>query len=268
MKKQEKESTQTNLFDRVIGIINHDVFGKIEIRETNDYESLKDIPSNRGINTGHVKRILKSMLEQMLFTIIFVNENLQIIDGQHRKVAAKLAKKPIVYAIIKGYGESEISRYNSNSKTWTYDDYADHYSQIGLETYEKYRKFKLRYKLGHSVTMTLLSGSMIGGDMGEKFKAGTFEIKNYTFAMSIAEKLQQLSFYPGYNSRNFVFAFLELHRYDNYDWDRFRENFKNYHKSILDGVGGGVRNYLTAFEGIYNYHRRDKEMIYDHLKYA
>ena len=196
----KKSNNQT--FDTVIGIIDHPNFGKIEIHYTNNYEQIKDIPSNRAINTGHVDRLFKSVDEKELFTIIFVNEKLEIIDGQHRKAAFKKAKLPIAYAIIKNYGEEEISGYNSHNWNWNYDSYTDHYAQRNCPDYVEYRKFRNRYGIGHTMSMALLSGyfSTAGTGLTNAFKQGKFKIKDLARAQSIGENLKSMNFYPGWNS--------------------------------------------------------------------
>ena len=58
-------------------VINH-------VHTTTDYFLFKPINGNRNINRLHLSRLKKSIEENYLFTVIIVNENYEIIDGQHR----------------------------------------------------------------------------------------------------------------------------------------------------------------------------------------
>lgn len=268
MKDLLNSESVAKTFDRVIGVIDHPDFGKIEFHYSNEYEKLKDIPSNRGINSGHAERLFKSISEKLLFTLLLVNEKLFTVDGQHRKIAISKANKIMTYAIIKGYGEKEISIYNSNTKNWGYDDFADHYSQKGIWDYIEFRKFKHQFGIGNTMTISLLLGnkSVTNDFVGKKFREGNFKIKNLSQAQKIAKLLTDFNFYPGWNNRQFIIAFLEIYQYKDFNYKRFFESFKNYSFHMV-GVGGGTKHYLDAFEKIYNYHRRDKIMIYDHTKF-
>ena len=78
------------------------------------------------------------MQENYLFTIIIVNENYEIIDGQHRFDVIKELGLPLNYVICGGYGLNEVHILNQNSKTWNVDDYLDGYCLLGYTDYLKY----------------------------------------------------------------------------------------------------------------------------------
>ena len=79
----------------------------------------------------HINRLKKSMADNYLFTVIIVNENYEIIDGQHRFDVIKI-KTPLHYIMCCGYGLNEVHILNQNSKTWNADDYATGYCNLGL----------------------------------------------------------------------------------------------------------------------------------------
>ena len=257
------------LYNKKVGNIKTEEFGNIEIFQTNDYDLFKDAYANRNIDNGHVKRLLKSMTEKLLFTLVFVNEKMQTIDGQHRIEALKLGEQPVLYAIILGYGSDELGIYNSNMLDWSVTVYAKHYSDLGKKDYTEYIRFRSVYGLGHDVSYMLLLGitQRPSKNHRDAFVHGRFVINSHEFATRIASLVKSYSFYPGWNTRNFVLAYLEIYKNPNFDVKRFYEAFKKYH-TLMDGVGGEVRHFLRIMESIYNYHRKDKSMIYNHLKYA
>ena len=84
---------------------------------TNDYTLFTSIDGNRTKNKLHIKRLKQSIKENYLFTVIIVNENYEIIDGQHRFDVIKELNLPLYYIICEGYGLAEVHILNQISKT-------------------------------------------------------------------------------------------------------------------------------------------------------
>ena len=55
-----------------------------KIRETNDYEIFKILKGNRDINQNHVNKLVQSITEKDLRIPIVVDNNMYVMDGQHR----------------------------------------------------------------------------------------------------------------------------------------------------------------------------------------
>ena len=62
------------LDDEVVGVV----------YRTRDYSKFKFSKNNRTLNESQVARLVKSMAEKVITTIITVNDNMEIKDGQHR----------------------------------------------------------------------------------------------------------------------------------------------------------------------------------------
>lgn len=62
---------------------------KFTVEETTDYGMFNFMKGNRSVNPFNLKRITESMRERCLFSPILVNDNMEIIDGQHRFLAQK-----------------------------------------------------------------------------------------------------------------------------------------------------------------------------------
>ena len=65
----------------------------LQIHSTYDLSIFKILDGNRNINLGHVERLVKSIEENGFLKMpIIVNDNFDVIDGQHRLMAAKKNK--------------------------------------------------------------------------------------------------------------------------------------------------------------------------------
>jgi hypothetical protein len=147
------------------------------IHTTSDYSLFKPIGGNREINQLHYERLRKSMAENCLFTVLYVNEKHEIIDGQHRFEAIKSLGLPVHYVIIEGAGLEQVQVYNHFLKKWDCDDYLHGYIELGKPEYISYKKFKDKYKFGHNETMSMLSGmGKAGGSIYNTFITGNYRI--------------------------------------------------------------------------------------------
>ena len=65
---------------------------KWHLGETRNYDRFKFVESNRDINDNNVNKIEQSILEIGIQVPIVVNDNYEIIEGQHRFVALRRNK--------------------------------------------------------------------------------------------------------------------------------------------------------------------------------
>lgn len=226
------------------------------IHTTTDYGLFKSIEGNRNLNLLHLNRLRKSMQERPLFTIITVNENHEIIDGQHRFEVSKELGLPIYYVICAGYGLNEVHILNANSKTWNADDYLDGYCRLGNKNYIQYAEFKKQYDFGHNDCMRILGGGDTGSDIQE-FYRGNFKILNYMEAVEFAERIMLIGqYYDGYKTSAFVRAMYGLMKKPQFEFMEFLNKLRLNPSSLTPCVK--VSQYITLIEEIYNYRRREK----------
>lgn len=117
-----------------------------EIKNTNDYRLFKLRDDNRNVQESHVLKLMKS-IKKMDFTEanpVIINENNEIIDGQHRFEACKRLEYPIYYTSINLNGKSGDAMINANitQKNWSLDDYVKYYSSKPDLKYDDYRYLK------------------------------------------------------------------------------------------------------------------------------
>lgn len=234
------------------------VLNSYQVHTTTDYFLFKPIDGNRNKNLLHVNRLKKSMSDNYLFTVIIVNDNYEIIDGQHRFEVIQDLKLPLNYIVCKGYGLNEVHVLNQNSKTWNAEDYLAGYCNLGYKDYIEYKKFRDKYNFGHNECMAMLSGNNnLGGKLFEIFKDGKFKITNLKDATDKAEKLWKFKdIYPDFKRRFFVFAMLYLFDKPQFDFEEFLQKVKLQPSSLTKC--NDTKQYISIIEEIYNYRRREK----------
>ncbi len=231
--------------------------------EERNYSLFKDFNGNRNVNKIHLKRLQKSMEEEYLKIPIIVNENYEIIDGQHRYLACKELKLPIFFIKIKGYGLKQIQRINSNVKQWSFNDYLSTYADEELPEYIKVRKFINKYEFGQNESLAMLLGytNLTNENIRKKFEAGEFKIKDLKEAERKAEMLTMIkTFYSGYKRRSFVVAMLSLLDNKLFDFYLFLKKLKFQSTKLIDCTT--KEQYLIIIESIYNYKTSEKVRLF------
>jgi hypothetical protein len=226
------------------------------VHTTTDYFLFKPIGGNRNKNLFHINRLKNSMAQNYLFTAIIVNENHQIIDGQHRFEVIKELGLPLHYIICNGYSLNEVHILNQNAKNWSTDDYLQGYCDLGYKDYLLYKNFKDQYGFGHKNCLALITGGKVPY---EKFKSGEMVITNYFEATKIADNIMLVQpFYSktGIRSRSFVNSMISLSKNPNFEFTEFLQKLKLQPLALVDCAS--TTQCKSLIEEIYNYRRREK----------
>lgn len=238
---------------------------KYQVHTTKDYSMFKPIEGNRNKNLLHINRLIISMKERLLFTVIIVNEKYEIIDGQHRFDAIKELGFPLNYIIMKGYGLNEVQRLNSNSSNWSTSDYLQAYCNLGYVDYIRLSKFITKHKLSLTIGASILvgtsapTGSTSAGNGFEYFKHGTFKVSDKQ--ERAAEKFMDMiylfePYFEGFKTRAFVFALMRLMNNPEFSTLELLQKVKMQPTALQSCVH--VNQMVSLIEEIYNYKRRDK----------
>jgi hypothetical protein len=227
-------------------------FDTIEIvYTTKDYSIFNHIEGNREVNKIHVERLKKSFNESYLLNPIIVNGDMQIIDGQHRFLAASQLNLPINYIVCKKYGLKEIQVLNSNMKNWSKLDYLDGFCDLGKEEYIKFRDFKEKFpEFTFSGIEHLLNGS---DNRKEKdFQNGNLKLNNYSLSILHARSILRVKpFYDGFSRRCFVAAMTSVLKKSDFDIERFINKLNVCPRKMEHCAN--VKSYKAAIESIYNW---------------
>lgn len=248
-----------------------------QVFETSDYFQFKLLQGNRITNKANLKRLKSSMSEEYLMSPIIVNENYEIIDGQHRYKAALELKKPIRYIRQPGYGLSQVQRLNTNMSNWRSMDYLNAYCELGYPEYLRFKEFMETYpKLNFAACKMLLSSvaSTSGGRSTKSkdlisatnkqgayiikyFEEGDFYAPNYDLSCKWADYLMDISnYYEGFTRSTFVSCMIGLFKSKKFDIDLFL--YKLSFAPIKLDHRSNVTQYRELIEDIYNYRNRDK----------
>jgi hypothetical protein len=238
-----------------MNIFQSEPMGSIQVHTTTDYFLFKPVNGNRNKNMLHLNRLKKSISDNYLFTVIIVNENYEIIDGQHRFEAIKELKLPLNYIIMKGYSLREVQILNANSKNWNAEDYLEGYCNLGYKDYMVYRNFKNKYNFGHNECMSLLSNSR---DVKlNLFYEGKFKVYNLLEAEKKADLILLTEpYYKNCRRRSYVYAMIALFNNPNFIFSDFLQKLKIQPTALQDC--NNQTSYLSLIEEIYNYKSRNK----------
>ena len=227
------------------------------VHTTTDYFLFKPIDGNRNKNVLHLKRLKQSMEQNYLFTVIIVNENYEIIDGQHRFEIIRELGLPLHYIICKGYGLNEVHVLNANAKNWTTEDYLAGYCDMGYPDYLKMKIFSTKHDLKISIALILLSLDEDNHHAIINFRNGNWKIKDLAIAEKIGYAINLIKpIYNGANRRTFVLALVKLYRNQNFELVEFLSKLKIQPNALVHCVNAD--QYVSLIEEIYNYRRREK----------
>ena len=248
-----------------------------QVNSTNDYSKFKTLQGNRNVNNLHVRRLRESFKDAYLLAPIIVNQNFEIIDGQHRFEAAKQMKLPINFIICNNYSLKEVQLLNTNMKNWKKEDYLNAFCDLGYPEYLKFREFLQEFpELGLVNCQALVSGYLnVSGTKTENlkksefdsnffntvairyFEEGNLKFVNYEKSVENAKKLMMIKpYYDGFNRRTFVIAMLGIFRVEHYNHSKFLGRLAA-NPTLLQHCAN-VTQYKLMIEDIYNYRSREK----------
>ena len=245
-----------------------------KVYQTSNLSIFKQIYGNRVPNLQHVKRLADSIrVYGMKCNPILVNERMEVIDGQHRLMAAKEAESFVYYIIVDGYSLNEVHTLNLNQKNWTKKDFMEGYANMGIESYIKLRDFANKnddYGFSDCINLcsNLLSARSSFGS-AEKFKPqrvapliqvfeeGTWKGKDFNLAQEYANKIRMIKpYYSGYNKSLFVTTMIGLFQKETFDFNDFMHKIRLQPTALVDCINR--EQYKTLIEDIYNYKSRNK----------
>lgn len=240
------------------------------VYKTDDLSIFNTIDGNRVPNLQHIKRLADSIkIYGMKCNPILVNEKMQVIDGQHRLMAAKEVGSFVYYIILNGYTLSEVHTLNLNQKNWTKKDYMDGYANMGIESYIKLRNFFLKNE-DFSFTDCIsfcTNVSSFNQTIAQKytnnrnpdivFEEGTWIGNDFELAQEWANKIRMIkTYYSGYNKRIFVAAMICLLRNSVFDFNEFMHKLRLQPTALVDCAN--TEQCKTLIEDIYNFRSRNK----------
>lgn len=240
-------------------------FNDFKVYKTTKYAAFKRLVENRDIVEQHVHTLMESFRKDgYLFTMLYVNEKMELIDGQHRFEAAKRMHLPAYFIIMPSWGIKEVAILNVNSRNWTMEDFMNTHAKSGNKNYVRFKEFYDEFEFDITTAQLIILGrrSKHGGTTDE-FRSGKMEVTEVqiTKAYIKARKIRNFKdFHPhGYKCRNFVESILSIMNIKGYDHNHMIEQLKKYPETMLiDARSLRVEEYQKMFIEKYNHRRRDK----------
>lgn len=223
-----------------------------QVDVTSEYDVFRRLPGNRAVSENHVKNLMNAMREHDLFTPILVNQNFEVIDGQHRLEARKRLGLPVPYYWTDSLGLPEVQKLNSTQKSWTTDDYVQAYIELGNQHYIQYEWFRRKYQLPHVPSLMLLTGNILPHNIAHKFRVGEFQVKDLGGAKDKAELLVQIApHFTHWKDAAFVKAFLVCLNRKGFDFKTLLHRIKQ-NPTMLKPCTT-IDAYMLIIEETYNY---------------
>lgn len=159
-----------------------------QVYKTEDYSIFQFSKFNRNVIES------KEMLEQAkdgFVAPIIVNENMVVIDGQHRLKHAEKAGVPVEFIIKKGLSEHDIVRMNTVQKKWSLLNHIEAHANEGLEEYIKLINLlnNKNYTGNITAVTTVATFEMDSQRARPKIIGGNFKFRNFDITVKFLEYL-------------------------------------------------------------------------------
>lgn len=225
----------------------------LKVKETKNYKMFSCIKGNRPKNQLHLKRLKKSMEEELLVSPIIVNEHFEVIDGQHRLHISEELKLPVRYIVCEGYGLDQVHRLNQNSKNWQLIEFIKGYADMGYKDYIKFLDFLNTYGFAVTSCMDMLCGH--SGYNTNAVKEGTFTIRDYEKGCLLADYITEMGkHFDFYADQSFVKAVVRVSKKEGFCFDTFLNKMQI--KPLQKRTD--INAYVEQIEQVYNYKNRNK----------
>lgn len=194
------------------------VESEVRIWEATDYSKFVLNEFNR--DPSHYKKVLESIKsnDYTKYQPILVDRQMNIVDGQNRFLACKELGFPIYFIVSKDIHIFAAADINQASKNWSMQDYVQHYSKRGKESYTK--MLDLCAKYGQRISVIAQFGKMT-----DKVRSHTENVKkgNFTFRddIDVDAFFEHLSSFQKYykfaTNERFVKALLKMYMHPDYN---------------------------------------------------
>lgn len=243
---------------------------KIEV--TNIYGLFKLMAGNRPIDYNHVKRLKRSMQKHphmFASNPIEVNENMFIIDGQHRRLAAQELGVPVYYIVVPGATLEETRVENVTQRRWTLLDFARSYAESGRKDYKKFLEYvKLYPKIAPGILRVYLSGGQ-KHELDVDFRNGEFQIEDEARGAENLKKLSAIVDKTGINVNapmaHGLLALFEgrvAKNSDPFDYDFFMQKLERESARELLRTASSIRACQRSIEDVYNFQSKTQKRLY------
>lgn len=145
---------------------------------TTDYSMFNLLVWNRCIDPDHVQKIANQIIEVGQFTnAMTVDQNYNVIDGQHRLKAAEKVNSEVSFVMINATPEELprlVSHINSVGDKWSLEDFLHMWSKLKKSSYIYLKKLYKKYEMQEKFGIRLCGYTF--KKQGEVFREGKVEL--------------------------------------------------------------------------------------------
>lgn len=229
-----------------------------KVLESIEYEKFNFLKRNRDIDMKHVENLKASFSEKGQLVAITVTRDMEVTDGQHRLMAAKLLGLPIRYIVDDNVKASDVIEMNTTQKKWSIDAYLSSYAQT-KDSFKRFNNLKSKTGLSAGSLYVLLFGTFLGGKRAEEFRNGVLSIgvqeeRDFGRRWDIVSDLSQVNngvFKQKIQATKFLYALIFLidHPEYNHGWMLRKLTITpKHHLTSVNNVGDGI----LMIQSVYN----------------
>lgn len=225
------------------------------IQETKDYDIFKRLPGNRPVSKDLVRDLIRSFTDKPQLIVarpILVNEYFQVVDGQHRKEALMIMKRPIPYMVVPKLTISDARLLNALQRSWGLIDFARSYAETNGGDYQRFIDLMGEYHLPpRTLLMYCVGADTGGGKYSTDFRLGKFKPLPWGHTQGWLDSLSQFGPYlKQWNEQSFALAIVRLLRREDYDHSRMLRKLELWGGRLTHR--SGAIDYMRDLETIYN----------------
>lgn len=242
------------------------------ILETKNYDMFKFGAWNRSIKERNLSKLDREVQKNgWKKHPIIVNDQMEIIDGQHRYVYAKSHDLPIYYIVVNGLTVQDCVLMNNSRMAWMPNDFIKLYASQGNENYVRLKELADKYTfVSVSQIVSIIKNQCSNGNLSDTLRKG-----EYTLTEEESEKAKAKLDYikelmPLLNStkgrKSALIATISF-CYDNekVDNDRLKTQIENRIATMIPPAN--IDMALQELEKIYNYRLTGNNYVYITTEY-
>ncbi len=228
------------------------------INKTKDYDSFIFRDDNREkIDQKHVERIACSIKSKNMLDLrpVIVNQAMEILDGQHRVLAAKMIGVEVYYQVERELTAQDMLKLNV-SKNWGNVDYLNFYCHHQYDEYIKLKRFMEKNNISLRIAITIAIGQAHQAFID--FKEGNFKFVDEEVSEHIdtcwetVRYIQKINGFSNYlNSSRFWKALIILFRHPSFNKVKWLDNTKKLTDSFY--AKASIKDYVSLVQTVYNW---------------
>ena len=232
-----------------------------KVYSTTEYSKFKKLRGNRAINELHVRRLVEAIKEKDLQIPIIVDQDMNVLDGQHRLDAYKIVGNPIFYIVKDRFVLQDVRNVNSVARKWTLTEYLMSYCKLGKKDYQLLEWFHRTYEFGIAECVAMLNGKgYTNVAILKEFRKGDFVIDDLEQGKTWAKNINACGeYFQYYKKGTFIKAMLHAMKHKDFKWSIFYKRLCNNSSKLKNQ--GSRNDFIVNIERIYNHGTANKSKI-------